>query len=314
VKKLIFFGTQDWAAELLERLVQDDFFDTALVVTQPDQPHGRKKILTPPPVKQTALRFGLHVVQPQKLRESSLINELKRIKADVSLIIAYGRMLPEKMISLPSFGTVNVHPSLLPRWRGPSPVQTAIANGDTVSGVTIMKIDAQMDHGPILAQKKIPIDPLETSETFMKKVIKVSAPLLLETLKQYVKGLIIPTEQNHSQATLCKMLTREDGRIDWNRPAQEIERMIRAYDPWPGAWTTLNRDNRILRVKILDSKIANVEFYGPIGTLFSTSGRLFASTANQPLEITSLQPEGKAPMLAQAFLSGYAEALGCVLR
>ncbi len=314
MKRLIFFGTQDWAAVLLEHLIQDDFFEIALVVTQPDQQLGRKKVLTPSPVKQIALRHNLPVAQPMKLRDPVFLDQLESLNADFFLVIAYGRLLPEEIISLPAFGTINVHPSMLPKWRGPSPVQAAIAHGDMVSGVTIMKIDSKMDHGPILAQKEIPIDEAETFETFMKKVVALGKPLLSETLKRYLSVSLTPVQQDHTQATICKLLTREDGHIDWNRSACEIERMIRAYHPWPGTWSELIVRGKPTRLKILKANLSDHRSSAALGTLFASENRLYINTNNGTLEITLLQPEGKPPMTASAFLSGYVQMLGGVLQ
>lgn len=314
-KRLIFFGTQEWAAKLLDCLVKDGFFEVALVVTQPDQQLGRKKNLMPTPVKQTAMAHGLTVIEPTRLRYPAFLQTLKNINADLALVVAYGRILPQEVISTPLLGTLNVHPSLLPKWRGPSPVQSAIANGDTVSGITIMRIDEQMDHGPILAQKEIQIDSSETFLSFMKKVLDVALMFFVKTLKDYVDGLITAKEQNHAEATVCSMLTRADGRIDWNKRAQEIERMVRAYQPWPGTWTEFIHDKKINRLKILKSHV-DTKFtptYLP-GTIFESQKRLLVATGSGILELISVQPEGKAPMTAQAFLSGYAQILGSVLK
>ncbi len=314
MKRLIFFGTQDWAGQLLEHLIKDGSFEVALVVTQPDQEVGRKKILTSPPVKQVAIRHGLRVVQPKKLRDPLFMNQLKDLHADMALIIAYGRILPEELLSLYPLGTINVHPSLLPKWRGPSPVQAAIANGDTVSGVTIMKIDSQMDHGPIFAQKEIRITGTETFESFMKKVVETSESLLTSTLKEYVSGSLVPTEQNQTHATICKLLTREDGHLNWNQTASEIERMIRAYHPWPGTWSELIVREKPMRLKVLQVIVSDVVTDKSAGTLFQSENKLVVATGNGTLEIISLQLEGKEPMRAQAFLSGYAHVLGSALR
>ena len=310
---LIFFGTQDWAAKLLEHLIKDGFFKIVGIVTQPDKPVGRKQEFSASPVKEVAVRHGINVLQPQKLTDKAFLSELKSLEPQIALVIAYGRILPQQILDTAPLGFINVHPSLLPLWRGPSPIQTAIAAGNTASGVTIMKIDEQMDHGPILVQAEIPLEKNETPQTFLSKVVDVSGRLFVKTLKDYVNGTIKPKEQDHKHASICKMLTREDGQIDWNETDKVIEQKIRAYQPWPGTWTSLRYNERTLRLKILRAQTSHVESVRAIGTLFSSDDRLLVGAKNSLLEITSLQPEGKAPMPAKAFLSGYAHLLGSQL-
>lgn len=307
---LIFFGTQEWAGQLLEQVVQDGFFRVVAVVTQPDRPSGRARKPTPSPVKQMALKHGLTVLQPETLADDTILDQLRSLDPRVALVVAFGRLLPKRLLDLVPLGFVNVHPSLLPRWRGPSPVQTALAAGDRVSGVTIMKLDSQMDHGPILAQQRLEIAPLETAESFMRRVADTSESLLLDTLKGYIEGRIVPIEQDHSQATFCKMLEREDGRIDWRDTAEAIERKIRAYQPWPGTWTVVEDEGRALRLKIIEALLSKDHSETPSAHLFAHGQRLFVLTGSGVLEITVLQPEGKPPMPAQAFLSGYGRLLG----
>lgn len=313
MRKIIFFGTQDWSAKLLEHLIQDAFFEVALVVTQPDQTVGRKKILSPPPVKSVAQEAEIPVLQPNRLRDPKFLAQLAAVGANFAVVIAYGRLLPPELIALFPRGIINVHPSLLPLWRGPSPVQAALAHGDAVSGVTIMKIDAQMDHGPLLSQKEIPLSKAETFGSFMEKVVDVSEPLLVETLKKFVQGMIAPLEQSHEKATVCRLLTRDDGHIDWQQPVEQIERMVRAYHPWPGTWTMFKHHQKNIRIKILSGVVFSFSSAHPPGTLFEHEGHLLVATSDQAFEIISLQPEGKEPMLGSAFLSGYQELLGSTL-
>lgn len=307
--RLIFFGTQAWAATLLHALAQDSFFEVVGVITQPDQAVGRKQQLEASPVKQEALRLGLQVFTPNNLKEEAFVEKLRSLRGEVSVVVAYGKLLPSTLVHLCPRGTVNVHPSLLPKWRGPSPVQAAIANGDTQSGISVMVIDTKMDHGPILAQEIIPIEETETFASFMQKVTQRAVILLPQTLKAYLKGEIVAFEQDHDQASVCRMLTREDGRVDWNQSAKAVERTFRAYQSWPGLWTLVNHKGAPMRLKfnrlVLSSKITQ----RTPGALYEYGGALFAATADGVLELLEVQPEGKAPMTSKAFLSGYRDVL-----
>lgn len=307
--KLIFFGTQDWSADFLELLIQENFFEIVGVVTQPDKPIGRKHILTASPVKKMALKYGLPLFQPPKLNDQSFLDQLKLLEAQLAVVIAYGRILPKPIIDLIPLGFINVHPSLLPRWRGPSPVHAAILAGDTQSGVTIMKIDQHMDHGPVLSQMVLPVESTETPDSFMKKVQDIGGPFFIQTIKNYVNGLIEPKEQQHDQATFCSLLTKEDGRINWNQPAEMIERKIRAYHPWPGTWTQINFRGKEIRLKILKAVAIKKKSSLQPGTLYADDTHISISTGDGILQVISLQPEGKSPMNEQAFLTGYASAL-----
>lgn len=306
--KLLFFGTQDWAADFLTLLIRDGFFEIAGVVTQPDKPAGRKRLLEPSPVKRIALAHNLRLFQPETLKDSSFLETIRACGAEIAVVIAYGRILPKALIASVPKGFVNVHPSLLPRWRGPSPVQAAIAAGEKNSGVTVMTIDEQMDHGPILSQLLLEIDPHETPATFMQKVKEQGGPFFLETLKSYAQGKLFPKEQDHEQATYCNMLEKKDGRIDWTRPAEEIERLVRAYQPWPGTWTEWTHNRQTIRLKILDAVPTEEKSSQAPGTFFAHGNdQLCVATATHLLRIKKIQPEGRQPMNEQAFLAGYAQ-------
>lgn len=302
IMRIIFFGTQRWSAKLLESVDDDDFFEVVGVVTQPAS--------TPSPVKIAALSRGIAVLEHTQLKDASFVDQIKALKPDMALVIAYGKIIPKEILDLVPKGFINVHPSLLPRWRGPSPVQAAIANGDTISGLSIMKIDDQMDHGPILAQREIFIAEDETVETFMEKVLAISRSLLVSSLKLYATDSLPLVDQQHEKATVCKLLNRDDGCIDWTKSASEIERMTRAYDPWPGAWTKFLHRSKLIRLKILKTRVEK-EISPTIKhrTIFSVDKRLFVMTGLHVLELLIVQPEGKVPMQAPAFLSGYAGSL-----
>lgn len=251
--KIIFFGTSEFAVPALETLYEAGFDLT--VITMPDQPVGRKKILTPPPIKIAADKFGLKVLQPSRLKDDVFFEEYKSLQPDFCVIAAYGKIIAERYISAPKYGFINIHPSLLPKYRGPTPMQTAILNGDSETAVTIIQIDKDMDHGPIFVQKKYAIGPNETLPELHDRLAKEGATLLIDVIKNF--STIKLLEQNHNQATFTKIFDRADGKIDWSRPTQEIYNQIRALNPEPGTWTTWN--NKILNIKkatLVDGKLS----------------------------------------------------------
>lgn len=237
--KIVFFGTPEFAAETLESLVQTPDINILAVVSQPDKPVGRKKTLTAPPVKVIAEKFNLPVIQPQNKRE--LAEKLVNLKADFFVVIAFGMILPPEVLKMAKFGAINVHASLLPKYRGASPIQESLLHGDKETGLAIMKMDDQLDHGPVYLIKKLAIAETDNLETLTKKLSKLSAditPLALQDIKEGILSTPIP--QNHAKATFCKKIEKEDGLIDWNRSAEEIKNLIRGYTPWPSAYTFIN--------------------------------------------------------------------------
>ncbi|MFH1712119.1 MAG: methionyl-tRNA formyltransferase [Patescibacteria group bacterium] len=304
--KIVFFGTPEFAQHFLTKLHEDEEIFVSAIVCQPDKPVGRKKEITSPATKVFALEHNIPVLQPENLKkDKNIVDDLKALDADAFVIVAYGKIIPQEILNIPKLGNINVHPSLLPKYRGPSPIQSAIANGDNESGVSIMLIDEEMDHGPILAQITIKFDKTETPESFRQKVVDIGAPLLVETIKNFDK--ITPQEQDHNAATFCKLLTREDGIINWLDPAEKIEAMIRGYSPWPGTSTKL--DNKTL--KIIRARVG-VWRAKPLlpGEIKIHDHQLFVGTGTSALEILELQPEGKQKMTAQAFINGNKEING----
>lgn len=275
--KIVFFGTPDLAVPFLEALISEANFEVVAVVTQPDRPVGRKHDLIAPPVKQLALQKGIQILQPETLKEKR-----EQPDADMFVVVAYGLLIPQRILDRPRLGCINVHPSLLPKYRGPSPIQSAIANGDAETGISIMLLDKGMDTGPILTQKKIVLDAEETQMTLAEKIKQAGPKFLVETIKKFTTGEIKPMAQDDTKATVTKLLTREDGKIDWSEPAEKIERKIRAYYSWPGCWTEVLRNGKTLRVKILKSTLRN--------------NRLF---------FLEVQPEGRPPMAYEEFVKGY---------
>ncbi len=304
--RIIYFGTPAFSADFLKSLLEDPYFEVVALVCQPDEPVGRKKILTAPPTKELFKRIhpDRPIFQPRKLKDEQLHHALKELAPDATVIVAYGRIIPEAILSLAPLGNVNVHPSLLPLWRGPSPMQAAIAHGDKKSGISIMLIDKEMDHGPILTQKVLPLEPQETLASFTQKVIEHGTPLLKEELKKLFQKTAHAQEQNHAHATYCKLLTKEDGVLHKEMRAEEIEAKIRAFSPWPGVRATfVLKNGESQEVKILHANVSNVKL--PPGNICYEKDALLLGTQSTALHITQLQPATKTPMTATAYMVGY---------
>jgi methionyl-tRNA formyltransferase len=297
--RAIFFGTPDFAVPSLEALASRH---TVLAVyTQPDRPKGRGRDLAASPVKQAALRLGLApICQPQRVREAQILPQLAGFHADVMVVVGYGQIIPQSIIDLPRLGIINVHASLLPKYRGAAPIQWAIARGESTTGVTTMRIDAGLDTGDILLQRACFIGPTETAVDVSGRLAREGSQLLLETLAGLESGSIQPIPQNHAEATLAPILTREDGRIDWRSPARVIADRSRGFQPWPGAWTLY----RGQRLNIWRCRPATGLPLTP-GQLCRAGKRLFAACGEGTLlELLELQPEGRKRMSAEAFLNG----------
>ena len=300
--KIVFFGTPEFAAETLESLVKTPDINILAVVSQPDKPVGRKKTLTAPPVKVTAEKFNLPVIQPQSKRE--LTEKLENLKADFFVVIAFGMILPPEVLKMPKFGAINVHASLLPKYRGASPIQESLLHGDKETGISIMKMDDQLDHGPVYLLKKMAIEETNNLETLTKKLSKLSAditPIALQDIKQ--GHLSAPIPQNHDRATFCKKIEKEDGIIDWNRSAEEIKNLIRAYTPWPSAYTFINGKKLKILSAETDSIITKPEKYE------IENGELKIGTGEGRLIPKRVQLEGKNETDIKSFLNGYKNLL-----
>jgi methionyl-tRNA formyltransferase len=237
--RIIFLGTAELSCASLQALAGDAKFQIAAVVTQPDRPKGRDLKPQPSPVKSLALRLGLPVLQPERARDEKFIAGLRALQPDLIIVVAYGQILPPAILDLPRHGCLNVHTSLLPKYRGAAPIQWAIANDETETGVTIMKMDAGLDTGPIVSQRRTPIRPGDDSATLHDRLAQLGAELLVQTMPDYVAGKIQPRPQPAEGASHAAKIKKEDGRIDWNRPAREIWNRLRAFTPWPGAFTFL---------------------------------------------------------------------------
>lgn len=307
--RTIFFGTPEFAARYFSDLLDDGRFEVVAAVTQPDRPAGRGKEIAVSAVKSLAISHGVPTLQPENLKtDNSIISELKGLAADLFVVVAYGQIIPKVVLDIPKHGAINVHPSLLPKYRGASPIQSALLNGDQKTGVSIMLMDEKMDHGPILSQLEIPFAGDETNVSLHEKVADVSARLLLDTAYGFVNGEVKPVEQDHAQATFCKLVTREDAKIDWNKSATEIKNQVDAFYPWPGTWTTLDGK----RLKIFPPVTA-IEMNGEPGNVIVENDGITVSCGSGSLKLSELQIEGKKRMTPKEFLQGHNDLPGKVL-
>ena len=302
--KLVFCGTPEFAVPTLEAVLAAGH-QVALVLTQPDRPRGRGLQLAASPVKQAALAAGLPVEQPAKIRSNDELRaQLTSIAPDAILVVAYGRIIPDWMLALPRLGNINLHGSLLPRYRGAAPIQWAIARGEIVTGVTTMRLDAGLDTGDILLQREVSIGPEETASDMYPTLARIGAGLMLETLAGLGSGAILGAPQQHDLATLAPILTREDGRIDFTRSAAEIYNRWRGFSPWPGAWALLAAKKLSVTRMVQPAQLLTA--HAPIpGSLLAEAGRIFAACGDgQWIQLLEVQPEGKRSMAAAEFLRG----------
>jgi len=306
--KIIFWGTPHFAREILKQLAESGW-KPILVITQPDKAGGRGLKLKESTVKALAKKLNIPYLQPTKLKDPDFIQKIKSYQPDLCVLAAYGKIIPKEILAIPPKGFLNVHPSLLPRWRGASPIQAAILNGDKETGVTIILMDEEMDHGDIVANSKLKsqISKLSYKE-FEEKLIGEASKLLIETLPQWLDDKITPTPQNHSKATFCPMIKKEDGRIDWHEPAEKIERKIRAFQDWPVAFLETNGK----RIKILEADVLKNETIlkdKKIGEFFCFNKELAVKCGEDTLIIKKIQPESKKEMSGYEFWCGYQRKL-----
>lgn len=301
--KVIFFGTPEIACPTLLALTTSPLIEVIAVVSQPDKPRGRDLQLQSPPVKSLAQNRGIPVFQPAKARDPLFIEKLRQLQPDLMVVIAYGQILPQSILDIPHHGCLNIHTSLLPRHRGAAPIQWSILSGDAETGVTIMKMDAGLDTGPILSQKFIPIRPEDNSQTIHDQLAEAGADLLLETIPEYVQGKINPRPQPEGE-TYARKISKEDGLIDWTLPAITIWNKVRAFTPWPGAFTFLPREGRKQLLKIWIA-VPEGELPLPPGMVASADkSGLVVACGGGSLRIQRLQREGGRQINAQDFLSG----------
>ncbi len=300
--KLVFCGTPQFAVPTLLALI-DAGHEIALVLTQPDRPSGRGMQLVAPPIKQMAEAAGLDIFQPEKIKNNQeLRDRLTAIAPDAIIVVAYGRIIPKWMLDLPRFGNINLHGSLLPKYRGAAPIQWAIARGETVTGVTTMRLDEGLDTGDMLLRRELPIASAETAEDLYPKLSQIGAEVMIQTLQRLESGSIVPQKQDHTSASLAPILTREDGAINFSLSAKEIYDRWRGFQPWPGAWTIIDGK------KLLVSRMipAHVAASADPGVAHVDHGRLYAGCAEGSwIAMEEVQLEGKRRMPAEDFLRGF---------
>ena len=309
--RVVFMGTPAFAVPVLSAIL-DAGHDVAGVFTRPDKPAGRGKRPTAPPVKGHAQDRGLPVFQPASLRPPQALDSLASLSPDLIVVAAYGLFLPVGMLELPPSGTLNVHPSLLPKYRGPSPVASAILEGASVTGVTIMKIDEGMDSGPVIAQRETTIDPHENNEQLTARLFQMGASLLVEVLPGWTQGQIQVRPQEDSRATITKRLSKEDGEIDWRQSADLIARQVRAYQPWPGSFTRWSgKLLRIVGAAAVDREVE--EKWRPGLVVALSSGSVAIACGEGLLEVGQVQLEGRSTVAAPEFVLGHSDFVGSTL-
>lgn len=311
MKPFFYFGANEFSVLVLRELCRANLLPS-LIITLPDKPVGRKKILTPPPLKLGAEKLKLRFDQPTTLKNNpKLIELITELKPTFGIVAAYGKLIPKTILELFPAGLLNLHPSLLPRYRGPSPIQTALLNGEEKTGVSIMLLDEELDHGPVLAQQEITILPDETYPELFLKLALQGAKTLIETLPLWLEGKITPQPQNHQLASYTKLLTWQDGKINPDKPVNEVYNQIRALNPEPGTWLEMKINNQSRIIKILRAKRVSLppsftfNHYG----LIQSNKDLLLLCQGGALLVEQIQPAGKRPLTGQEFLNGYGKWL-----
>ncbi len=302
--RVVFMGTPELSAHLLSALI-DAHYNIVGVVTKPDKPVGRSKTIEESPVKKLALEEALPLFQPERL-DTEALTILTQWKPDLIVVAAYGKILPESVLSLPGFGCINFHTSLLPKWRGASPIQNALLSGATETGVTIMQMDRGMDTGDILTQVTVPIAPDDTTATLTEKLETAGCDLLLATLPEWVERRLTPRKQNDEDATLCQLIERSDGKIVWSDDAESLYNRYRALTPWPGIYCYWHKNDNLLRLKLLTVSMQklNPEQKQPIGMVSEIGEKIGVQTGSGILFLEEVQLEGKSPLAIRDFLNG----------
>ena len=303
--KLVFCGTPMFAVPTL-RLALRAGYDVPLVVTQPDRPVGREQTLTAPPIRTAAMEAGIPVVQPEKIKNNAEFRaQLEAIRPDAILVVAYGRIIPKWMLELPRLGNLNLHASLLPKYRGAAPIQWAIANGEPATGATTMRLDEGLDTGDILLQRQMTIPPDMTAVDLFPLLAEMGADLMMETLRELDAGTITARQQDHAGASHAPILKREDGRMDFTQPAMALYNRWRGFQPWPGAWTLLE-GKKLTVHRLLPTELRGARRMEP-GSLLAEQGTLFVASGDGTwLELVEVQLEGKRRMTSGEFLRGHA--------
>ena len=310
--KIIFMGTPEFAVGALEALVKAGH-QVALVVTQPDKPKGRGKEMQFTPVKECALKYDIPVFQPVKIKAPEAVDKLREYEADVFVVAAFGQILSEDILNMPKYGCINIHASLLPKYRGSAPIQWAILNGEKVTGITIMQMASGIDNGDILLQSTVEIDEKETGDSLHDKLAAEGAKLIVEALPKIEKGELTPVKQNDEESSYVKMLQKSIGEIDWNKSAVEIERMVRGLNSWPSAFTRYNgKTLKIWESEVSDRETENAD--AAPGTITAVEkAAIYIRTGENDLKITQLQLEGKKRLPVKEFLLGVKMKAGDIL-
>lgn len=299
--KVLFMGTPEIAASVLEAIINSNH-EVVGVVTQEDKPKGRGKAIAMPPVKELAIEHDIEVFQPHKIKEENAISKLREFEADVFVVAAYGKILSKEILDMPKYGCINVHASLLPKYRGAAPIQWSIIDGEKLTGVTIMQMDEGLDTGDMLFKSVVEIADDDTADTLYDKLSVCGASLIVDALDSIEKGDIHPVKQDNAQATYAKILDKSLGRLDFSKTAVEIERLVRGLNSWPGTYTYTNGK----MLKVWETSLTDMPSNGKAGTIHSVqSGRLFVNTADNAIELISVQLEGKKRMDVKSFLLGY---------
>jgi methionyl-tRNA formyltransferase len=306
--KIVFMGTAPFALPSLQALI-DSGQEIAGVITQPDRPRGRGHKLSFSPVKEYALEKNLEVYQPDRIKSEAAIQKIARWQPEMIVVVAYGQIIPPAILSLPPYGCINVHASLLPRYRGAAPIQRALMAGETVTGVTTMYMDQGLDTGDMIKKVEVPVDSDINYGELHDRLAAAGAGLLLETIRAIADGTASREKQDHSQATYAPVLSREDELISWQNPAQQIHNQIRALSPTPGAYTTIEDK----KLKIYKSRVASVDAEGTPGLLTIAAGRLLVQTGQGVLEVLEVQKEGRKRMAAADFAAGQRLPAGLIL-
>ena len=309
--RIVFMGTPEFAVPSLEHLILNQF-RVAAVYTQPDKPAGRGRSTVPSPVKRAALTLALPVLQPVSLKDKDAVAQLAGFSPDVIVVAAYGQILPQSVLDIPEYGCINIHPSLLPKYRGASPVAAAILSGDDFTGVSIMLLDRGLDTGPVFIRAAVPVSPQDTTGSLTVKLSLVAARLLQEVMVRWPRGEIAPQPQNESEATFCGQFTKEEGEIDWELPAVDIWRRVRAFNPWPGCYTRW-RGRQLKIIEAVPLPREGIIEAGKVVALDREEAAFGVCTGDGVLGISKVQLEGKRAMSAAEFFRGQRDFSAAVL-
>jgi len=307
--RIIFAGTSDFAVSSLKLLINNNNFIIDCVITQPDKKVGRGQKEMYSPVKSVAIENNIKLIQPDNIAQTEKV--IKELCPDLIIVVSYGQLIPSEILSIPKYGCLNVHASLLPKYRGASVIQAPILNRDKGTGVSIIKMEKGLDSGPIVAQTKLSLKGDENFEFLHDRLADIGAELLISIIDDFVSGRLKLKEQNKNAVSYVSIIKKEDGKIDWNNSAEKIEAMTRAFNPWPGTFTNLG--GKILKIKKVGSNILDIDDY-KIGELFNYKDGLAVQCGKSALEILKLQLEGKREITAEEFLRGYRDSIGVILK